>query len=67
MNSNHWTVDRENKVGKTKAPEVPWPTPKTGAEELAAGVGRWSDGLIGALIMAVLRNGPQQMGWPTYF
>ena len=23
--------------------------------------------LVGALIMAVLRNGSQQMGWPTYF
>jgi ribose transport system permease protein len=23
--------------------------------------------MIGALIMAVLRNGSQQMGWPTYF
>jgi ribose transport system permease protein len=22
--------------------------------------------MIGALIMAVLRNGSQQMGWPTY-
>ena len=23
--------------------------------------------MIGALIMSVLRNGSQQMGWPTYF
>ena len=26
-----------------------------------------SDDLIGALIMSVLRNGSQQMGWPNYF
>ena len=26
-----------------------------------------SGSLIGALIMATLRNGSQQMGWPTYF
>ena len=27
-------------LGETKALEVPWPAPRTGAEELAAGAGR---------------------------
>ncbi len=30
---------------------MPWPTPRTGAEELAAGVGPRSDGLIGASLV----------------
>ena len=27
-------------LGETKALEMPWPAPRTGAEELAAGAGR---------------------------
>ena len=33
-------VARVMYLGETKALEVPWPAPRTGAEELAAGAGR---------------------------
>src|SRR5688572_21196536 len=38
-----------------------------GGASLSGGVGTVPGSMIGALIMAVLRNGSQQMGWPTYF
>ena len=38
-----------------------------GGASLNGGVGTVMGSIIGALIMAVLRNGSQQMGWPTYF
>ncbi len=38
-----------------------------GGASLYGGVGTVLGSVIGALIMAVLRNGSQQMGWPTYF
>ncbi|MEZ5414817.1 MAG: ABC transporter permease [Opitutaceae bacterium] len=38
-----------------------------GGASLYGGVGTVLGSMIGALIMAVLRNGSQQMGWPTYF
>jgi ribose transport system permease protein len=38
-----------------------------GGASLSGGVGGVLGSMIGALIMAVLRNGSQQMGWPTYF
>jgi ribose transport system permease protein len=38
-----------------------------GGASLSGGVGTILGSMIGALIMAVLRNGSQQMGWPTYF
>jgi len=38
-----------------------------GGASLSGGVGSVLGAMIGALIMAVLRNGSQQMGWPTYF
>jgi ribose transport system permease protein len=38
-----------------------------GGASLNGGVGTVLGSMIGALIMAVLRNGSQQMGWPTYF
>jgi ribose transport system permease protein len=38
-----------------------------GGASLSGGVGTVLGSMIGALIMAVLRNGSQQMGWPTYF
>lgn len=37
-----------------------------GGASLNGGVGSVPGSLIGALIMAVLRNGSSQMGWPTY-
>jgi ribose transport system permease protein len=37
-----------------------------GGASLNGGVGGVLGSMIGALIMAVLRNGSQQMGWPTY-
>ena len=37
-----------------------------GGASLNGGVGSISGSMIGALIMAVLRNGSQQMGWPTF-
>lgn len=37
-----------------------------GGASLRGGSGSVLGSLIGALIMAVLRNGSQQMGWPTY-
>lgn len=37
-----------------------------GGASLSGGVGTILGSMIGALIMAVLRNGTQQMGWPTY-
>ena len=37
-----------------------------GGASLNGGVGTILGSMIGALIMAVLRNGSQQMGWPTY-
>ncbi|MGZ5528840.1 MAG: ABC transporter permease [Limisphaerales bacterium] len=37
-----------------------------GGASLNGGVGSIPGALIGALIMAVLRNGSSQMGWPTY-
>lgn len=36
-----------------------------GGASLSGGVGTILGSMIGALIMAVLRNGSQQMGWPT--
>ncbi len=38
-----------------------------GGASLSGGMGTILGSMIGALIMAVLRNGSQQMGWPTYF
>lgn len=38
-----------------------------GGASLNGGAGTVLGSMIGALIMAVLRNGSQQMGWPTYF
>jgi ribose transport system permease protein len=38
-----------------------------GGASLNGGVGSVLGSMIGALIMSVLRNGSQQMGWPTYF
>lgn len=38
-----------------------------GGASLNGGVGTILGSMVGALIMAVLRNGSQQMGWPTYF
>ena len=38
-----------------------------GGASLHGGVGTVLGSMIGALIMAVLRNGSQQMGRPTYF
>ncbi|MBW7895724.1 MAG: ABC transporter permease [Opitutaceae bacterium] len=38
-----------------------------GGASLSGGMGTVLGSMIGALIMAVLRNGSQQMGWPTYF
>lgn len=38
-----------------------------GGASLNGGTGTILGSMIGALIMAVLRNGSQQMGWPTYF
>jgi ribose transport system permease protein len=38
-----------------------------GGASLNGGVGTILGSMIGAFIMAVLRNGSQQMGWPTYF
>ena len=38
-----------------------------GGASLSGGVGTVLGSMIGALIMAVLRNGSQLMGWPTYF
>ena len=38
-----------------------------GGVSLHGGVGTVLGSRIGALIMAVLRNGSLQMGWPTYF
>lgn len=37
-----------------------------GGGSLSGGAGSILGSMIGALIMAVLRNGSQQMGWPTY-
>ena len=37
-----------------------------GGASLNGGVGSIAGSLIGALTMAVLRNGSNQMGWPTY-
>lgn len=37
-----------------------------GGASLSGGTGSISGSMIGALIMAVLRNGTNQMGWPTY-
>ncbi len=37
-----------------------------GGASLSGGVGTILGSMIGALIMAILRNGTQQMGWPTY-
>jgi ribose transport system permease protein len=38
-----------------------------GGASLSGGVGTVLGSMIGALIMAVLRNGSQQMGWPNSF
>jgi ribose transport system permease protein len=37
-----------------------------GGASLSGGVGTIWGSLVGALTMAVLRNGSNQMGWPTY-
>ncbi|MDB6030002.1 MAG: Cyclic nucleotide-binding protein [Verrucomicrobiales bacterium] len=37
-----------------------------GGASLSGGTGSIAGSMIGALIMAVLRNGSNQMGWPTY-
>jgi len=38
-----------------------------GGASLSGGSGTVLGSMIGALIMSVLRNGSQQMGWPNYF
>lgn len=43
---------------------MPWPTPRTGAEELAAGVGPKSDGYIGASLVDGKCDGlPGDLDW----
>ena len=37
-----------------------------GGASLSGGVGSIGGSMIGALMMAVLRNGSSQIGWPTY-
>lgn len=37
-----------------------------GGASLSGGTGSIAGSMVGALIMTVLRNGSQQMGWPTY-
>jgi ribose transport system permease protein len=37
-----------------------------GGASLSGGTGSILGSMIGALIMAALRNGSNQMGWPTY-
>jgi len=37
-----------------------------GGASLSGGCGSLGGSLVGALLMAVLRNGSNQMGWPTY-
>jgi ribose transport system permease protein len=37
-----------------------------GGASLSGGTGSVLGSMIGAVIMAVLRNGSNQMGWPTY-
>ena len=37
-----------------------------GGASLSGGAGSILGSMIGALIMAVLRNGSNQMGWPNY-
>ena len=37
-----------------------------GGASLSGGQGGVGGAMIGALVMAFLRNGSQQMGWPTY-
>lgn len=37
-----------------------------GGGSLSGGEGSVLGSLLGALIMALLRNGSQQMGWPAY-
>jgi ribose transport system permease protein len=37
-----------------------------GGGSLSGGEGTIAGSLIGALVMAFLRNGSQQMGWPNY-
>jgi ribose transport system permease protein len=37
-----------------------------GGGSLAGGEGTIAGSMIGALVMAFLRNGSQQMGWPNY-
>lgn len=37
-----------------------------GGGSLSGGAGSIAGSLVGALVMAFLRNGSQQMGWPTY-
>ena len=37
-----------------------------GGASLSGGTGSISGSIIGALIMAVLRSGSQQMNWPNY-
>jgi ribose transport system permease protein len=37
-----------------------------GGGSLAGGEGTIAGSLVGALVMAFLRNGSQQMGWPNY-
>ena len=43
--------ERSIKIGCSLAGQADWSLPRTGAEELAAGVGPWSDGLIGASLV----------------
>ena len=37
-----------------------------GGGSLSGGEGSILGSMVGALVMAFLRNGSQQMGWPTY-
>jgi ribose transport system permease protein len=37
-----------------------------GGGSLNGGEGSVAGSMVGALVMAFLRNGSQQMGWPTY-
>jgi ribose transport system permease protein len=38
----------------------------SGSDSLSGGEGTILGSMIGALVMAFLRNGSQQMGWPSY-
>ena len=65
MDFAHW-LEGDGLLHEDADPRFPSNVFGIGGGSLSGGQGTVLGAMIGALIMAFLRNGCQQMGWPNY-